>query len=264
MGNREEHLPKLAINLNTVSLRGGQSLLNEKRQEEVLAAIKEARIKFVFIDNLLSLAPNATKTNASPLFDFISRIQDEGIAVIIIHHASKTAKDFKGPVELVSLCQNVLHIEGRDQILEKDLDQACAALQDALAEDGPVARVLVDKSKAAPHFERRHGTFKLPVGKPWKWVEGDLCAASEMHAQSTYSYKSEQNTKNDKTLRHHLPPDQQAVVDAMKAGRSYYRKGIEKDTGFKEDRVRNALNSLQKAGLVSREGSGKDTHYRLV
>jgi len=262
MGNREGYRPLLDTNLSVVSLWGGQSLLDGKRQDEVLATLKSADTKFVFIDNLFSLAPNAAKANATPFFEFIKRIQAEGIAVIIIHHARKTATDFKGPVELVSLCQNVLHIEGRDQIHTGDTDLLC----DALATDGPVARVCVDKCKVAPHFERRHGTYKLPVGKPWEWVEGDLCPVDDNHeiAASAASSTSVHDETNYHRSLSDLTPDQQRVLEVMEKGKSYYRKNIEEISGLKEDRVRKALDALRKAGLVSREGKGKDTHYRRV
>lgn len=68
-----------------------------------------------------------------------------GIDVIVLHHAGKADENFKGPVDLVSLCQNVIHLEGRNQLVGDD--GLLSELTGALGEDGPVVRMTIEKCK---------------------------------------------------------------------------------------------------------------------
>lgn len=262
---REEFFPLLNKNLFVISAKGGFNILDKKMQESLIGRLQEARVEYMIIDNLLSLAPAASKSNATPLFDFIHRVEKLGIGVIVLHHAGKTGKDFKGPVDLASLCQNVIHLEGRDQLEgevtkghEGDGEWLSPELAGALEEDGPVVRMTIEKCKVAPEIERREMVYKLPVGGIWEFVEGDLSAPTRKSSDSPIAEGTPENLPVDSAP---LPPDALKLLDALAAGRSYSRIDLEKTTGFTEKQTRKALKVLLDIKLVSREGEGKSTYY---
>ena len=262
---REEFLPLLSKNLSVISAKGGFNILDKKMQESLIGRLQEARVEYIVIDNMLSLAPTASKGNSTPLFDFIHRIEKLGIGVIVLHHAGKTGKDFKGPVDLASLCQNVIHLEGRDQLAkeiskddEGDDQPLSQDLAEALEGDGPVVRMTIEKCKVAPEIERREMVYKLPVGGIWKFVEGEMPTPTRKRSDSPIAEGTPENFPVDSTP---LPPDAQKLLDTMKKGQSYSRSDLEKITGFTTKKTLNVLKSLFEINLVSQNGEGKSTYY---
>ncbi|MGE4297915.1 MAG: AAA family ATPase [Desulfovibrionaceae bacterium] len=252
-------------NLNVVPTKGGLNILDAQDQKAILSGLVENRIKLFVIDNILSLAPAASKSNATPLFDFINLVERQGIAVLMAHHAGKSAKDFKGPVDLVSLSQNVLHLEGRDQIAEHthEEDAPSEVLTAALADDGPVVRIIVDKCKVAPHLERKKYIYRLPVGESWELVEGEV-DNGDAATDTLRSVEAANSLPESVAPAVLLPPDAVKVLDAMQNRLPYYRSDIEKCTNYKGDRVLKSLNLLIEARLVSREVKGRSTFYRKI
>lgn len=262
---REEFLPLLNKKLSVISAKGGFNILDKKMQESLIGRLQEAGVEYMIIDNLLSLAPTASKSNATPLFDFIHRVEKLNIGVIVLHHAGKTGKDFKGPVDLASLCQNVIHLEGRDQLEgempkghEGDGEWLSPELASALKEDGPVVRMTIEKCKVAPEIERREMVYKLPVGGIWAFVEGDLPTPISKSSDSPIIEGTPVTLPAESIP---LPPDALKLLDALAAGRSYSRIDLEKTTGFTEKQTRKALKALLDIKLVSRGGEGKSTYY---
>ena len=262
---REEFLPLLNKNLFVISAKGGLNILDGETQKILIGKLQKSGVKCIVIDNLLSLAPTASKSNSTPFFDFIHRIEKLGIGVIVLHHAGKTGKDFKGPVDLASLCQNVIHLEGRDQ-LEKEISKddegddepLSQDLTEALEGDGPVVRMTIEKCKIAPELERRKMVYKLPVGGIWEFVEGEMPTPTRKSSDSPIVEGTPKNFPVDSTP---LPPDAQKLLDTMNKGQSYSRSDLEKITGFTTKKTLNVLKSLLEINRVSQKGEGKSTYY---
>ena len=257
---REECLPLLNKNLLVIFAKGGLNILDGKTQEILIDKLHKARVEYLVIDNLLSLAPAAAKSNSTPLFDFIHRVEQLGIGVIVLHHAGKTGKDFKGPVDLASLCQNVIHLEGRNQ-LAGDYGLLSPELTGALGEDGPVVRMTIEKCKIAPELERREMVYKLPVGGTWAFVEGDM----PVLAQEGSSKDPESSDDNPSVARSNLPSAQQKVYNffVQNAEKDVTNKDIQILLDVKEGASRNALKALEQMGLIERRGMDNQTTYRL-
>ena len=256
---REECLALLSKNLHVISAKGGLNILDGKTQEVLIRKLQEAEIKYMVIDNLLSLAPAAAKSNSTPLFDFIHRVEKLGIGVIVLHHAGKTGKDFKGPVDLVSLCQNVIHLEGRNQLAGDD--GLSPELTGALGEDGPVVRMTIEKCKIAPELECREMVYKLPVGGIWAFVEGDMPGL----AQEGSSKDPEGSDHNPSVARSNLSPAQQKAYNffVQRPEKDVTNKDIQNLLGVKEGSSRNVLKALEQMGHIERRGTDNQTTYRL-
>ena len=257
---REECLPLLNKNLHVISSKGGLNILDRKTQEDLISKLQEAEVKYMVIDNLLSLAPAAAKSNSTPLFDFIHRVEKLGISVIVLHHAGKTGKDFKGPVDLVSLCQNVIHLEGRNQLVGDD-GLLSPELTGALGEDGPVVRMTIEKCKIAPELECREMVYKLPVGGTWAFVEGDM----PVLAQEGSSKDPEGSDHDPSVARNNLSPAQQKTYNffVQSAEKDVTNKNIQNLLGVKEGASRNVLKALEQMGHIERRGTDNQTTYRL-
>ena len=257
---REECLPLLSKNLHVISAKGGLNILDEKMQEVLISKLQEAEVNYMVIDNLLSLAPAAAKSNSTPLFDFIHRVETLGIGVIVLHHAGKTGKDFKGPVDLVSLCQNVIHLEGRNQLVGDD-GLLSPELTGALGEDGPVVRMTIEKCKVAPELECREMVYKLPVGGTWAFVEGDM----PVLAQEGSSKNPEGSDHNPSVARSNLSPAQQKAYSffVQSPERDVTNKDIQNLLRVKEGASRNMLKALEQMGHIERRGTDNQTTYRL-
>ena len=257
---REECLPLLNKNLHVISAKGGLNILDGKTQEVLISKLQEAEVKYMVIDNLLSLAPAAAKSNSTPLFDFIHRVETLGIGVIVLHHAGKTGKDFKGPVDLVSLCQNVIHLEGRNQLVGDD-GLLSPELICALGVDGPVVRMTIDKCKIAPELECREMVYKLPVGGIWAFVEGDMSALG----QEGSSKDPGGSDHNPSVSRSNLSPAQQKAYNlfVQSPEKDVTNKDIQNLLGVKEGASRNMLKALEQMGHIERRGTDNQTIYRL-
>jgi len=262
---REEFSPLLNKNLFVISAKGGFNILGGEMQKILIDKLQKSGVEYMVIDNLLSLASTASKSNSTPLFDFIHRIEKLGIGVIVLHHAGKTGKDFKGPVDLASLCQNVIHLEGRDQLAkeiskddEGDDQPLSQDLAEALEGDGPVVRMTIEKCKIAPELERRKMVYKLPVGGIWEFVEGEMSTPTRNSSDSPIVEGTPKNFPVDSTP---LPPDAQKLLDTMNKGQSYSRSDLEKITGFTTKKTLNMLKSLLEINIVSQKGEGKSTYY---
>lgn len=265
---REDFLPLLNKNLFVISAKGGFNILGEETQKILMDKLQQSEVKCIVIDNLLSLAPTASKSNSTPLFDFIHRIEKLGIGVIVLHHAGKTGKDFKGPVDLASLCQNVIHLEGRDQLIkeinkddEGDDQPLNQDLAEALEGDGPVVRMTIEKCKIAPELERRKMVYKLPVGGIWKFVEGDMPGLA---LDGSNEYPERAGDKQP-AVNGNLTKNQQTVYAFFEhhPEKDIMNKDIQNLLGVKEGASRNALKDLERMGYIERLGKDNQTIYRL-
>ena len=256
---REEFLPLLNKNLFVISSKGGLNILDGETQKILIGKLQKSGVKCIVIDNLLSLAPTASKSNSTPFFDFIHRIEKLGIGVIVLHHAGKTGKDFKGPVDLVSLCQNVIHLEGRNQLVGDD-GLLSPELTGALGEDGPVVRMTIEKCKIAPELECREMVYKLPVGGTWAFVEGDMPVLPQE--------KSDENSAGsggNSSVANNLSQNQRKAYNFFvhNPERDITNKDIQNLLMVKEGASRNILKDLEQAEYIERFGTNNQTIYRL-
>ncbi|ABM29628.1 AAA ATPase [Nitratidesulfovibrio vulgaris DP4] len=243
--------------------QSGLNILDGGCSREVIELLRQAKADVLVIDNLLSLAPSAAKSNADGLFNFVRQVEQAGIAVIIVHHSGKDGTNFKGSGDLASLSQNVIRLDGRDQLASQEnrspeLEEVCQA-------DGPVVRMTVTKCKAAPQLERKSCTYHLPVHGGWQHVEGALDDFDQ-------SLKSEACSNESRVVdapaslevnMDSLSPDEEKVFHALKEHKST-RAELETRTSLKTDKLLNTLQQLTKRGLIVKEGNGKATYYRCV
>lgn len=231
--------------------------------DDLLAQLRKANTEVLVIDNLLSLAPSAAKSNAEGLFKFIRKVEQAGIAVIIVHHSGKDGETFKGSSDLGSLAKNIIRLEGRDQL--KDAESISPSVKEACHAAGPVIRLTVEKCKIGPYIENVPVIYHLPVDKTWQLIEGSWElgnealppeeAKREADAQSTPASLEMNDNMSD------LSPDEEKVLVAL-TGKKLKRAELETLTGFKEDKLRNILQKLGRSGFVRQEGTGKGTYYQ--
>ncbi len=232
-------------------------ILDDEWQNTFIEKIGQKGIDFVFIDNILSLAPKATK-DAKPFLTFIDKLKRSNVGVVAVHHTNKEGKDFKGPVDLESLSQNVISLEGREH-LEKEKD-CPAPLRDALAPKGPVVRMSIKKCKVSPELEGQRPIYRLPVNGKWEVVQGipiEPLAEKGTHPDDESGQPRIANTKLSapqmKAYEYfHLHPDKEIK-----------NKDIQNALGVREGAARNALNALKTEELIESFGENNQTIYRL-
>lgn len=257
---------QVLVNQNlSVLPQSGLNILDTACSQKIIEQLCHEKADVLVIDNLLSLAPSAAKSNANGLFNFVGQVEQAGIAVIIVHHSGKDGTNFKGPSELASLSQNVIGLEGRDQLANQEgqspeLEEACQA-------DGPVVRMTVTKCKAAPQLERKSCIYHLPVGGGWRHIEGFLADAGQTPTPEALNSMSKAMEFPVIPPRNvdmgSLSPDEEKVFNELKKQKSS-RSELETRTGLKADKLSGILRKLQDRGLIVKEGNGKATYYRCV
>lgn len=239
-------------------------LLDDACAAEIISNLLEMKAQVLVIDNIFALAPSAVNGNIKKLFSFIHKVKEAGIAVIIIHHSGKDGATYKGPSELQSLSQNVIKLEGRDQLVEQgnlsnEVKKACNA-------GGAVTKISVEECKAAPLLEQKTAIYHLPKGGVWTCLKGSLVPTTDILLENA-SLESvvipEDSSLGDSAEMIDLTPDEEKVCKALK-GRKCMRAELETLTGFKIDKLGGILRKLVRKNLVNKEGVGKATYYRGV
>lgn len=255
---------QVLVNQNlSIVPQSGLNILDGGCSREVIELLRQAKADVLVIDNLLSLAPSAAKSNADGLFNFVRQVEQAGIAVIIVHHSGKDGTNFKGSSDLASLSQNVIRLDGREQLAS--LEDRSPQLEKVCQADGPVVRMTVAKCKAAPQLERKSCTYHLPVHGGWQHVEGcfdDFDQSLKSEACSNESRGVDAPASLEVNMDS-LSPDEEKVFYTLKEQKST-RAELETRTGLKTDKLLNTLQQLTKRGLIVKEGNGKATYYRCV
>jgi len=257
---------QVLVNQNlSIVPQSGLNILDAACSQKVIEQLRHVKADVLVIDNLLSLAPSAAKSNADGLFNFVRQVEQAGIAVIIVHHSGKDGTNFKGSADLASLSQNVIRLDGREQLASQEnrspeLEEVCQA-------DGPVVRMTVSKCKAAPQLERKSCTYHLPVGGGWRNIEGFLADVEQSPMSEGLS--SEPRAMEPPVIpawdvdMDSLSPDEDKVFNVLKKQKSI-RVELETRTGLKADKLGGILRKLKGRGLIVKEGNGKATYYRCV
>lgn len=282
--------PLVKNNLKVMSLRG-RPLGNLKSTEIVIHKIEEYRPNLVIADNIISLFGEAVKGNVAPLKSFVETLEKIGIAVVLAHHTGKSAETYKGPIELEALCQNVIHLKGRQQIQDEFAKEALsmpprmAALMVA-KEIGPLVSMSFKKCKICPEFEKLKNYFYLPINGQWSPL--DLEGASNTYAgwkndatdaftntglpvlenvtsDTTRFYDSspDTGTKDVTTSPIELTYEQREILDAAKKF-PISNKDVRKILDCSESKASRLLKELVEANLLLRNGHGPATKYDLV
>lgn len=260
-GGNNELLKK---NFQHITPEANFDMLNAKHQEKFITLLKEHRIECLLIDNLLSLAPKIINNNVSSYFDFIGRLKEIGISVITIHHANKSEGEYKGPADLAALHQNVIHIEGRDQLAAKNKqnpmefnDKGCAEIQTAIAsEDRVVIKMTATKTKVNPWVENKPFFFKLPFGRGWEQV-GNYSAANAIAGpvEEDQTMSHDDLTENEqKTMQYFMQNPDRAIRNA----------DIQQLLKLGEGACRNILNKLTERRMIEKHDTGIKTRYKLI
>lgn len=277
-GNSSQYIKE---NLKVIPLRG-ISLVNQATQEQVLNKLKIFNPNIVIIDNLIALLPEAVKGNINCLLSFVYNVEHTGAAVIIVHHTEKNAKTYKGSIELAALCQNVIHLEGRDQIkerfkkdgLEMPLSLSCAI---EAPQNGPVIAMIVEKCKVCPELERQPHYYYLPINGKWQRIgmdelvdeEGEELTSEptsvEDHMATANSLDADENTRNQQDKAIKLPPDERNLFEFMQRHPGgVKRTEIDEALGWRENKSRDVLNSLIEKDIAARQNEGKKRFYMLT
>lgn len=257
---------QVLVNQNlSIVPQSGLNILDGGCSREVIELLRQAKADVLVIDNLLSLAPSAAKSNADGLFNFVRQVEQAGIAVIIVHHSGKDGTSFKGSSDLASLSQNVIRLDGREQLAS--LEDKSPQLEKICQADGPVVRMTVAKCKAAPQLERKSCTYHLPVGSGWRHIEGSLADVGQSPMSEGLS--SEPRAVEPPVVptrdvdMDSLSPDEEKVFSALKE-KKRSRSELETRTGLKADKLGGILRNLSDREIIIREGRGKSTYYRCA
>lgn len=229
----------------------------------IVMGIKENKCQVVVLDNILSLAPQAAKGNTTKFQKFIQSLKNNNLSTIIIHHSTKGGESPKGPVELEALMQNIFRLERGEDLPEL---RSVAAVRTALGEAGPTMKITLTKCKVFPGLEKKFGVYHLPKGGHWELVAGesfseiktidDTSSVAEMTAEAPEFSTAEGNSSK-------LEPGEEIVYNSLKKLNKWVKRAeLEKDCGFKTDKLRSLLKSLIEKKLVTKTGKGKATHYQ--
>lgn len=262
----QQNLNKLVIS-NLYTIQGTSKLAprSDEAQNIIISELKEKKINILIFDNVLSIIPEAAQ-NSTTLFNFFAKLIHEKIGVIFIHHSCKDGKEHKGSVDFLSRSQNVIHLEGREQLQKetnKDLDHGdeliSQKLKLALETPGPVVRVTIDKCKVAPNLERRAMVYKMPVDGTWEVVNEDMAVA-----QKSLDKDPEYCDNNQSAIYNNLPNNQQKAYKffLQNPKKDIKNKDIQCLLGVKEGASRNTLRALEQSGLIERIGQDNQTTYR--
>ena len=236
-------------------------ILDDACAAEIISDLIEMRAQVLVIDNILALAPDVVKGNVKKLFSFIHKLQEAGIAVIIIHHSGKDETTYMGPSELKSQSQNVIKLDGREQLV--DQKPLSLELQSACNAGGPVTKITFEECKAATLLERKSAIYHLPKGGVWTHLEGDLVPTIEPLPANVRA-ESDDNSAipapEGMTIMHNLTPDEEKVYASLK-GKKYTRVELEAVTGFKTDKLGKIIRRLVMLKFVESGGNGKSTYY---
>jgi uncharacterized membrane protein len=159
--------------------------------------------------------------------------------------------------------QNVFRLERGEDLPEL---RSVEAVRTALGEAGPTMKMTLTKCKVFPGFEKKFGVYHLPEGGGWKLVAGesfseittidDTSSVAEMTAEALEFSTAEGNSSK-------LSSDEEKVYNLLKKlGKPVKRAELEKDCGFKADKLRLLLKSLIEKKFVTKTGQGKSTHYQ--
>jgi len=257
-------------NLKVIQARG-LSLSNTEVREAVLNELRKFNPDLVITDNIFSFLPEAVKGNTESMLDFVRAIEKIRAAAAFVHHTGKDGKSFKGAVELAALCQNVIHLKGKEQIKEAFLKEECqiplplaAAIDDK--QNGTVISVEVEKCKASPELEGKPQFYRLPMGGIWTPITiGDekeaAPTASEVNqvAEETEDTSCTQHTESPE-----LTEEEQEIIKYVKEKGRITNGDVRKLFGCEHSKASNLLTGLHKKGILVRRPKGRETYYNLA
>lgn len=240
--------------LEVLALEDDVSLLNPTWQEDLFRHITTNNIAIVVLDNILALAPSATK-NSGPLLAFINELKKLNVSVVLVHHAGKKGDNFLGASELESLAQNVIKLSGTEQIAGHQ--SLGSEVQAALKEHKQIVSILVEKCKVGAELKGQSAMYILPLRDPWRRLVGNLPDACATVIDP--ALPAEAAIVNTPTG---LTDDQSRLFQLFDEGRDKSRKDVEAALGWKADKAGNELKALKEMGHLVVMGESKNTRYQ--
>lgn len=240
------------------------NLFSADWQNNLLHLWKEHGIEVVVFDNLISLCGTAANSagKLDEFFKFVSQIETQGIAVILVHHSNKDERKMKGVYELQAKCQNVIRLEGKKQLLPEE--DPFLALQQALDIDGAVIRMTVEECKDASDMEGKSHFFHLPIGHG-HWIalsEDTVLPLAPLVESPEGSIEALQDSESTVANLETLSKKAKKVYEYIQGKPSVMRKDIDEHTGWNEKTVLKYINELLDARLIDRPASGSTTYYQ--
>lgn len=282
--------PLVKQNLKVKPLRG-EDVSVPKNKEHLINELESFLPSVVFIDNIISLFDEAVKGRVDPLKLFVETLEKNGIAVVLVHHTSKSAETYKGPIELAALCQNVIHLKSRAQIVEafakedRGVPPRMAALMGA-KDVGPLVSMSFSKCKICPELEKETHYYYLPINGQWTSLNLDealvtptdlknVCGTGDnpnpelteveeeiLEAVRVYEKAADTGTKAMATPVVELTDEQQQVLEAAKKS-PISNKVVRNILNCSESKATNILCKLCQANYLRRTGQGPTTKYYL-
>lgn len=127
-------------------------LLDRAWHKRLIKYLTEQRISVVVLDNLSTLCPTLDDENSAsawaPFNDFVVALKREGIAVIVVHHASKSG-GYRGSSNLVTTLETVVSLKAPE------------GQQDAIGGTGACFTVHVEKARNNAPIRAKNKTLKL-------------------------------------------------------------------------------------------------------
>lgn len=127
-------------------------LLDRAWHKRLIKHLTEQRISVVVLDNLSTLCPTLDDENSAsawaPFNDFVVALKREGIAVIVVHHASKSG-GYRGSSNLVTTLETVVSLKAPE------------GQQDAIGGTGACFTVHIEKARNNAPIRAKNKTLKL-------------------------------------------------------------------------------------------------------
>lgn len=245
------------------------NLHDEIEKNHALQVIFDAKAEVVFIDNIISVFPKTVRGNLDDLQNFIHQLEDRNIAVVMIHHTDKQGKEYKGPVELESLAQNVFRLKGKEEVaneLKKD-NKNCDEVCRILNLNGAFIELNVKKCKVYPHLEHQNQYYFLPANEKWTHATFDgskLSITENTVIQSNGKQEIEKNrtqiVNTDPRTAQCSNEEQLILVEANNQG-NIKNKEVQKLLGCSDSKASNLLGGLTVKSLLKVHGKGRGVYY---
>lgn len=240
------------------------TLMDHSFREGLRKYVFEHECRFLILDNLTALMGDAVHQGkfAQDVLTWAEQLQAEGVCVVLVHHksefdaASQTDKA-RGSQIFTIRARTVMSLRGRSEILAHSL--GTPDVQKIATQDGLVVGIYYGACKAAPVLERKTFWLHLPLASPhWNLLAATGADGKEIE----YSLERDTEAPAVPSTVIDLSPDEHALIEILRGGNAK-RDTLQQACGFGEDKTRDLLKDLIIKGMVSKEGQGKATYYRL-
>ena len=247
------------------------SLTDQSFRDGLRRYLMEYQCRFVFLDNLTALMGDSVHQGkfAQDVLKWVEELQKRGLCVVLVHHKSEfestspNSDKARGSQIFTIRARTIIALLSSNEILKNDL--GTPAVQEAAKQDGLTVGLRYNASKPAPVLEKKTFWLRLPLGASnWQFLAATGAQGDEITIPDVVT---EVEIAPECPLRafdtgYEFSPDERSLLKVLEEG-SAKREAIQQKLGFGEDKTRAMLNSFIERGVVTKEGQGKATYYKL-